>query len=188
MSASMSSSPRASMIVTPWSPIGPETSTASPGRTAAAPSCTGRVDHADAGGVDVAAVGLAALHHLGVAGDDLAPRPPRPPRPSRRRSRRRSATGKPSSRMKPADRYSGRAPRHGQVVDRAVDGEVADVAAGEEQRRHHVRVGGEGQPAPPTRHSAAPSSSGASAGCGTPRGTPPRSGCASPCRRRRGPA
>ena len=36
-SASMSSSPRASMIVTPWSPIGPETRTASPGRACATP-------------------------------------------------------------------------------------------------------------------------------------------------------
>src|SRR2546422_31756 len=33
-------------------------------------------------------------------------------------------------------------PRHGQVVDRAVDGQVADVAAGEEDRRHDVGVGG----------------------------------------------
>ena len=37
-SASMSSSPRASMIVMPWSPIGPETMIASPGRASATPS------------------------------------------------------------------------------------------------------------------------------------------------------
>jgi hypothetical protein len=36
-SASMSSSPRASMIVTPWSPTGPDTMTVSPGRAVAAP-------------------------------------------------------------------------------------------------------------------------------------------------------
>ena len=35
---------------------------------------------------------------------------------------------------------------HGQVVDGAVDGQVADVAAGEEQRGHHVGVGGERDP------------------------------------------
>jgi len=38
MSASISSSPRASMIVTPWSPIGPDTITASPGWAVATPS------------------------------------------------------------------------------------------------------------------------------------------------------
>ena len=54
-------------------------------------------------------------------------------------------------------------PGHGQVVDRAVDGEVADVAAGEEQRRHHVGVGGEGQAGPPTVKTAW-SSSGSSSG------------------------
>jgi len=34
---------------------------------------------------------------------------------------------------------------HGEVVDGAVDGQLADVAPGEEQRRHHVGVGGHGQ-------------------------------------------
>ncbi len=37
MSASMSSSPRASMIVMPWSPIGPDTMMASPGCAWATP-------------------------------------------------------------------------------------------------------------------------------------------------------
>jgi hypothetical protein len=40
-SDSMSSSPRASMMVAPWSPIAPETSTASPGRAVAMPSVPG---------------------------------------------------------------------------------------------------------------------------------------------------
>ncbi len=42
MSLSMSSSPRASMMVTPWSPIGPDTRTASPGRTVPAPRVMSR--------------------------------------------------------------------------------------------------------------------------------------------------
>ena len=42
MSASMSSSPRASMMVTPWSPIGPDTMMASPGRARATPRLTSR--------------------------------------------------------------------------------------------------------------------------------------------------
>ena len=40
-------------------------------------------------------------------------------------------------------------PAHGEVVDRAVDGQRADVAAGEEGRLHHEGVGGEGQPLAP---------------------------------------
>ena len=36
-------------------------------------------------------------------------------------------------------------PGDGQVVDRAVDGQIADVPTGEEQRRHHIGVRGEGQ-------------------------------------------
>ena len=47
-SASMSSSPRASMIVTPWSPIGPDTITASPGRTRGGAQPDGPLEHADA--------------------------------------------------------------------------------------------------------------------------------------------
>ena len=38
---------------------------------------------------------------------------------------------------------------HGEVVDRAVDGERADVAAGKDQRPHHVGIGREGESAPP---------------------------------------
>ena len=91
--------------------------------------------------------------------------------------RRRSATGKPSSRMNPADRYSGRAPDIGQVVDGAVDGQVADVAAGEEQRRDHVGVGGERQPGAADGEAARRPPAAPAAGCGTRRGRPPRSAC-----------
>ena len=35
---------------------------------------------------------------------------------------------------------------HREVVDRAVDREIADAATGEEQRPHHVGVGGECDP------------------------------------------
>ncbi len=97
------------MMVTPWSPIGPETRIASPGRALATPRFTSAAIDADARGVDVAAVGLALLHHLGVPGDHPTPAAAAA---SRMDSviRVRSATGKPSSRMKPADRYSGVAP------------------------------------------------------------------------------
>ena len=68
------------------------------------------LDHADPGGVDVAAVRLALLHHLGVAGDHLHAGRFRAAAFIEATIRVRSATGKPSSRMKPADRYSGVAP------------------------------------------------------------------------------
>ena len=173
----MSSSPRASMIVTPWSPIGPDTRTASPGRTCAAPSVRRPFEHADAGGGDVAAVGLAALDDLGVAGDDLHAGRPRP------RRHRRDDPPQVGDREALLEDEAGRQvqrPRagHRQVVDRAVDGEVADVAAGEEQRRDDVGVGGERQPRAvrPSSDARRPRAARA-AGCGTPRGTPPRSGC-----------
>jgi hypothetical protein len=106
-----------------------------------------RFDEADPRGVDVAAVGLALLHHLGVAGDDLHP------------GRGGGVPHGLGDLVQVGDREAfledepgrqvqrGRA-GHGQVVHRAVDGQVADVAAGEEQRRDHVGVGGERHPGP----------------------------------------
>ena len=177
-SASMSSSPRASMIVMPWSPIGPDTMIASPGWASATPRETSRESSPDPGGVDVAAVGLAPLHDLRVPGDDADPR---------RSSGVAHGRGDPDqvgdgealledeARRQVQRRRAG----HGQVVDRAVDGQVTDVAAGEEQRRHDVGVGGEREPgarpdgdSPRRRPRAA-----RAAGCGTRRGRSPRSGC-----------
>ena len=146
MSASMSSSPRASITVIPWSPIGPDTSTTSPGWAAAADSVMRPLQQPDAGGGDVAAVGLAALDDLGVAGDDLhagglrgrGHRGDDPLQVGDREALLQDEPGRQVQRPGAA---------HGQVVHRAVDGQVADVAAREEQRRDHVGVGGEGQPA-----------------------------------------
>ena len=45
---------------------------------------------------------------------------------------------------KPGRQEQGPGPAHGQVVDRAVDGQVADVAAGEKKRSYHKGVGGKG--------------------------------------------
>ena len=55
--------------------------------------------------------------------------------------RARSASGKPSSRMKPGGQIEGPGAGHGHIVDGAVDRQAADVAAGEEQRRDHMPVG-----------------------------------------------
>jgi hypothetical protein len=59
--------------------------------------------HADAGGGDEAAVALAALDHLGVAGDHLHAGA-RAAKPMLATMRSRSDSGRPSSRMKPAVR------------------------------------------------------------------------------------
>ena len=104
----------------------------------------------------VEAVGLAALDDLGVAGRDCTPAA-RAAAAIERAMRSRSAVGKPSSRMKPAERASGVAPAIAEVVDRAVDGQLADVAAGEEERRYDEGVGGERQPRLPVEDRAASS-------------------------------
>jgi hydrogenase maturation protein HypF len=100
------------------------------------------VDETDPGGVDIAAVSLAPLHDLRVPGDDAD---------ARRRGGIPHGLGDPGQvgdREALLEDEAGRQvhrrrARHRQVVDGAVDGQVADVAAGEEQRGHHVGVGGE---------------------------------------------
>jgi len=103
------------------------------------------LDEAHPGGADVAAVGLALLHHLGVAGDHADP------------GRRRGVAhgrcdpgevgdGKAFLQDEAGRQVQRRGAGHGQVIDGAVDREVADVAARKEQRRDHVGIGGEGQP------------------------------------------
>ena len=67
-------------------------------------------EHPDAGRRDVAAVGLPPLHHFGVAGDDVDARGGGGAPPCRRRCGAGRSMGKPSSRMKLADRCRGRAP------------------------------------------------------------------------------
>ena len=71
--------------------------------------------------------------------------------------RLRSASGSPSSRMNAADRKSGVGAADGQVVDRAVDRQPADVAAREEERPDDERIGREGDPRAPSRRSSPPS-------------------------------
>jgi hypothetical protein len=96
--------------------------------------------HADAGGGDEDAVALALLHHLGVAGDD------RHAGLARRLRHRVDDALEVGEREAFFQDEAGRevqrlGARHGDVVDRAVHRQAADVAAGEEQRRDDVRVG-----------------------------------------------
>ncbi len=102
--------------------------------------------HADPGGRDEAAVALALLDDLGVAGDDGDAG-----RTCRRGHRLHDAL-QVGQREALFEDEAGRQPQraraeHRDVVDRAVHGQAAEVAAGEEQRRDHMRVGGHDQPA-----------------------------------------
>ena len=103
-------------------------------------------DLTDARRRDEQPVGGAALHDLGVAGDDGDAR-------LARRGRHAGADGAQvvqgeallddeggGERQRPRRRRR-------QVVDGAGHGEPADVAAGKPERLHHVRVGGEGDAA-----------------------------------------
>ena len=100
-SASRSSSPRASRMVMPWSPIGPDSSTRSPGpHRRAVEQRTRGIDPADAGGRDVHAVGLAVLDDLGVAADDRHAGPRAPRRPIARTSASSTVGGRPASSTK----------------------------------------------------------------------------------------
>jgi hypothetical protein len=102
------------------------------------------LDHADARGVDVEAVGLAAFDDLGVAGGDShvggvgggAHGGGDPLQVGDRQALFDDEAGGEGER--------GRA-GHRQVVDGAVDGELADVATGEEEGADDEGVGGEGE-------------------------------------------
>jgi hydrogenase maturation protein HypF len=105
------------------------------------------LDEADARGVDVAAVGLALLDHLGIPGDDAH---------AGRGGRGSHRLGDPLQvrdgeaflQDEPGRQVERGGTGHGQVVDRAVYRQVADVAAGEEQRLDHIGIGGQRQPGP----------------------------------------
>jgi hypothetical protein len=112
-------------------------------RMAAADAAFGR-HHADAGGGDEDAVALALLDHLGVAGHH------RHAGLARRRGHGFDDAlqlGEREAFLEDEARAQGerRGAQHGHVVERAVHGQAADVAAGEEQRRDHVAVGGHHQ-------------------------------------------
>ncbi len=83
-------------------------------------------DDTDAGGRDEEAVGGSATDHLRVPRDDRDSRRGRGFGHVRRDDARSSLTGKPSSMTNAAESHRGTAPMHREVVDRAVNREVAD--------------------------------------------------------------
>ena len=177
---SNSSPSRAAMTAMPCRPMSPDSRTTSPGRTLDGAIDPRVLDHADAGGVDEEAVALAAVDHLGVAGDDRA-------RPPRRAAARIDATTRQQRLHRQAfleDEAGAQEQRpraaHRQVVDRAVDRQRADVAAGEEQRPHDVGVGGEREPRAAAGRGARRRAARRAPDCRTPAGTAARSaGCVS---------
>ena len=125
----------------PWSPSVPESSTLSPGLQLEPERSSALGEHADAGGVDEAAVAVALLDHLGVAGDDVHARlggrlTHGDEDPLEVRDREALFEDEADAQVE----RLGAAGRD--VVDGAADGQPADVAAGEEERVHHVGVGG----------------------------------------------
>ena len=134
------------MIAMPWRPRSPLSRIASPGRDAGGRNFNPRRDPADASGVDEDAVALAAIDHLGVAGYD-----PHAGRSGGLGHRRDHAAERFHRQALFEDEACAEIRRpgsgHRQVVDGPVDGQFADVAAGEEQGVDDVAVGGEGQAA-----------------------------------------
>jgi len=124
--------------------MSPLTMMASPARMELGADDEVVVDDAYAGGRDVESVAFAALDDFGVAGDD-------------RNAGGRSGVahgGHDALERLGGETFfedeAGAEPErtgaaHGEVVDSAVDGELADVAAGEEERGDDVGVGGESE-------------------------------------------
>ncbi len=143
-------------------------------------------DDADAGGGDEDAVALAALDHLGVAGDDRRRRRPWRPRAIEATIALRSASGNPSSMIIPTDEIQRPGAGHRHVVDGAVDRQRADVAAGEEQGRDDEAVGGHHHPPGVDLEAGLVVALGEIGVVEVRSRTAPRSAAPSPARRRRG--
>ena len=102
--------------------------------------------HANAGGVDVAAIAVAALHHFGVSSNDMHARIARGLGHGAHNGGQllhgqaflKDEAGGKHFRLRAGD---------GEIVDRAVHGQFANGAAGKEHGLHHEGVGAESQAA-----------------------------------------
>ena len=143
ISASSSNSPRASMIAVPCSPIVPESRMRSPGRTAAGESCA-------RGSRRPMPVVQTYMPSAWPRSTTLVS-PATTSTPAARAAPAIASTSARSSSAAGPPRGPARAQRErpragdGEVVDRAVDRELADRAAREAQRLDDVGVGGERQ-------------------------------------------
>lgn len=103
-------------------------------------------DDAHTGGVDVEAVGFAALDDFRVPGDDLHPRLGRRDL-HRFHHPRQHGHVEPFLQNESGGQIEGRRPHHRQIVHRTADRQPADVAAGKEQGGHDMGIGADGQTA-----------------------------------------
>ena len=151
-SASSSNSPRASMIAVPCSPIGPESEDR--GR----PGAARRATSARAGRARPTPVvqtyipsawprSTTFVSPATISTPAAARRARRSPRPRRAAS----SASRPSSRIERQRQRQRPRARHGEVVDRAVDRQLADRAAGEADRLDDEAVGRQREAAPSTR-------------------------------------
>ena len=102
-----------------------------------------RVQPADAGGVDEKLIALAALDHLGVAGYDLHTRFLRS-EADRHQYLPEIGHSQAFLQNETQGQVLRYGPAHSQVIDGAVNGQFADVAAGKKDRRHDKAVGRKG--------------------------------------------
>ncbi len=124
----------------------PETRTASPGLRPMRPDGDARAQHADARRIDVAAVAVSALHHLGVASDDLHARRGRGRSHGLRQSRQ-VGQRKSFFQDEAGAEELGIGAGDGEIVDRAIHGQRADRSTGKKQRLHHKGIGAHGEAA-----------------------------------------
>ena len=183
------------MIVMPWSPMVPLSSTTSPGRARSPAIST------PGGTRPTPAVLMNSLSALPRSTTLVSPVTICTPACSGRGRHRgddplQIGQGQPLFDDEPGAEPQRPGAAHAQVVDRAADGQLADVAAGEEEGADHVAVGGEGQARAvgighwesemsrrrPSRRA------GAGWGCRSGGQRAARPGRGSACRRSRGPA
>ncbi len=132
----------------PCSPSGPDSSTLSPGSMRSKPSRAAGCTRPRPVVVSDQPVAGGPLHDLGVAGDDLDARRLGRPAGGVQHPPQQGDLQALLDHQRQADRQRLGA-RHGQVVDRPADGQLADVPTGELQRLDDVAVGREGQPCRP---------------------------------------
>jgi hypothetical protein len=110
------------------------------------PELDARRHHSDARGCDREPVAAAPLDDLRIAGDDSHARPPRR-RPHQGHDFHQVGDRKALFENEGGREEQGHRAAHRQVVDRAVDSQLADRAAGKDERLHDVGIGREGEPA-----------------------------------------
>ncbi len=101
-------------------------------------------DHPNARGIDENLVGRTPGHHLGIAGHQLHSRPVQSPANAGQDSLQ-VGHGKSLLQDEPHAQVARLGTAHGHIVDRTVDRQIPDIAAGEKNGIDHEGVGRKGQ-------------------------------------------